>query len=280
MRRSVIIGAALALIALAAWGMEASGEHALRQRFPLPVRPLAVTPDSAMAADGARLVKLSGCSGCHGDALTGQTILSAPFGMRLSAPNLTAAVARQTPQQLASEIRFGIKPDGTSLIGMPVQRYLMQSDGDVAAIIAYLKSLPPRPDAAEPAHLGFAGRAMLALGIIPASAKAVSPALRGPELTPSAPAALGAYLVRTQCSACHGRDLSGETVEHTPDLRFAVQHYSLPAFEKFFHTGTARDGHGTETMTPVIEDRFHNLTSREVQAIFLYLNTTEDGAAP
>jgi mono/diheme cytochrome c family protein len=113
---------------------------------------------------------------------------------------------------------------------------------------------------------------MLATGLIPIAAQHLHPSERGPLSTPVAPLALGRYLTHTQCSACHGRHLSGEADVDSPDLRFAIKHYSLAAFESFFRTGIGQLGHGTSTMTPLIRRRFHLLTKAEVRAIYLYLN--------
>lgn len=65
---------------------------------------------------------------------------------RLVAPNLTpdpeTGVGRWTDEQLARAIRQGIAHDGRRLHGaMPTHRHL--TDEDVAAVIAYLRSLPP-----------------------------------------------------------------------------------------------------------------------------------------
>lgn len=65
---------------------------------------------------------------------------------RLVAANLTpdpeTGIGRRTDEQLARAIREGIAHDGRALHGaMPEHRHL--TDQDVAAVIAYLRSLPP-----------------------------------------------------------------------------------------------------------------------------------------
>jgi mono/diheme cytochrome c family protein len=91
--------------------------------------------------------------------------------------------------------------------------------------------------------------------------------------TPVAPAALGLYLTRAHCSACHGDDLSGRTAEGSPSLRVSIVHYSPQGFAHFFRTGEGQIGHGTATMTRMIRSRFQYLTPTEVQAIYLYLKS-------
>ena len=266
---------ALILIALAAWRIEAASARILTARYPQPDTPLALPPSADMAAEGERLVHLDGCTSCHGEALTGRVIFSGSFGTRLVAPNLTALPRHRSNAQLAAAIRYGVKPDGTSLIDMPVAKFLRSSDGDIAAIIAYLRSLPQRPDAAGKTQWGFGGRAMLAMGLIKVEARRLDRSQRGPKQTPGEPMARGRYLTQVYCSGCHGADLGGNPEEYSPDLRFAIKHYSPAVFARFFTTGVGRKGHGTHTMTPMIKSRFRHLTKADVRAIFVYLNNSK-----
>lgn len=69
------------------------------------------------------------------------------------APNITPGgrVAEWTDEELARAIREGIRPDG-SVIGppMPIMMYRGLGDGDLAAIVAFLRTVPavdePSPD--------------------------------------------------------------------------------------------------------------------------------------
>ena len=264
--------AAVGLIALSIWHIESASQAVLTHIYARPQNPLAITPNPQMVSAGRRLVRINGCSDCHGAGDTGHVVLTGWLGTRLVAPNLTVLAHRLSTQQLAAAIRYGVKPDGRAVISMPAQRFLRQSDADVAAMIAYLQSRPVRPNTAGPTRWGLIGRAMLATGLIPIAAAHLRPEERGPLNTPVTPLALGRYLTHTQCSACHGRHLSGEADVDSPDLRFSIKHYSLAAFEAFFRTGIGQLGHGTSTMTPLIRRRFHLLTTAEVQAIYLYLN--------
>ena len=50
-----------------------------------------------------------------------------------------------TPDKLKAMFRSGKRPDGTAISVMPFETLREISDVDVAALHAYLKSLPPRP---------------------------------------------------------------------------------------------------------------------------------------
>lgn len=83
-------------------------------------------------------------------------------GLRAVAPNITqdpeTGIGRWTDAQIAEAIRNGRRPDG-SLIGppMPVESYRGISDRDLAAMVAYLRTVPPvRHAVTERSHYPFA----------------------------------------------------------------------------------------------------------------------------
>lgn len=105
---------------------------------------------------GAYLVRaVAACGNCHsplgpdGSPMPGQE-LSGRFVIKLPefeawAPNITpAAIGGWSDAEIARAIREGIRPDGRVLgPPMPIELYRDISDGDVAAIVAYLRSVPP-----------------------------------------------------------------------------------------------------------------------------------------
>jgi len=104
---------------------------------------------------GAYLVRhVAACGNCHtplgpegpvpGQELAGRFVISLPE-FDAYAPNITpAAIGDWTDAELARAIREGIRPDGRVLgppMAFPLYRHI--SDADMAAIIAYLRSVPP-----------------------------------------------------------------------------------------------------------------------------------------
>lgn len=99
---------------------------------------------------------IAACANCHtpqgpsgplaGKTLAGGTDYSGP-GFKAYAANITpdreTGIGRWSDAQIISAIREGRRPDG-SVIGppMPVGMYRGISDRDVAAIVAYLRSVP------------------------------------------------------------------------------------------------------------------------------------------
>ena len=141
-RKKQLLAVALVagLAGLLVWRIEAASARILSATHARPIKPLAVTPTPDMAREGARLIRVNGCAECHGDKLTGGVEFSGWFGSRLVAPNLTRLPHRVSDAEIAAVIRYGIKPDGTSLIDMPSDRFIASSDSDIAAMIAYLEA--------------------------------------------------------------------------------------------------------------------------------------------
>ncbi|MEQ8291917.1 MAG: c-type cytochrome [Roseovarius sp.] len=127
-----------------------------------PLSAHAETPEER----GAYLVEgPAGCGNCHspidqaGQPLPGQN-LAGRFVMEVPeftayAPNLTPAgpLGQWSDEELARAIREGLRPDG-SLIGppMPFSVYRGLSDTDLAAIVAYLRALPPVENGVPPSE--------------------------------------------------------------------------------------------------------------------------------
>jgi cytochrome c553 len=110
-------------------------------------RPQPVTSDSLIAA-GAHLVKVSACVACHGPSFDGGKVPGTDPSWP-PAGNLTPhpeGLGRYTLDTFDSVLRTGTKVDGTQIDPsfMPWRSYAGMSEGEVAALWAYLQSLEPR----------------------------------------------------------------------------------------------------------------------------------------
>lgn len=120
--------------------------------------------DAALLARGKHLVEVTGaCGNCHtpmgpqgqdmSRALSGGNVFDEP-PFRAVASNITpdpeTGIGRWTDAQIARAIREGIRPDGR-IIGppMPIGLYRGLSDRDLAAMVAYLRTVPPVRNAVE-----------------------------------------------------------------------------------------------------------------------------------
>jgi mono/diheme cytochrome c family protein len=276
---SVAFGALVLLALLAFAAAYALSERALRRVYPIPAVTLSVPSDPASVDEGGRLARIRGCvGGCHGRDAEGAVMFDEPMIARLVAPNLTASVKRYDDAQLAVIIRNGVRPDGRSMLVMPSEVFNTLTDADLARILAFLRSLPPRPGPEPGNSVGPLGRVGLALGEFKLVAQQIEE-LKAPPEAASGEAAKGRYLARTVCAQCHGTDLrGGSNPEFTsPDLRIAAA-YSPEAFSELMRTGAGLGGRKLPVMGPWARNNLSRMTDDEIAALYAYLHSLPGAA--
>jgi mono/diheme cytochrome c family protein len=224
-------------------------------------------------AEGKRLAQVVGCSGCHGPALTGAVPLDIPNVARFVAPNITEIAPHYSDAELATLIRRGIRRDGSPLVFMPAEQFVHLSDADLARIIAYVRTVPPAGGIVGKTEVRPLGRMILAMGEFKTGPEAAAGTKSADvAVDPADPVSRGRYLVMNACSECHGQDLAGREVAHSPPLTIAKS-YSADDFARLLRDGTALGGRRTELMSPTAVERFSALTPDEVSAIYEFLQT-------
>ena len=254
-------------------------EYHVRRRHTPAARhvDLPLLSDSLSIIEGERLAGTRGCLGCHGKALEGRVMIDNFLLATVVAPNLTQSTRRYSDEELERIIRYGVRPDGRSVVVMPSSMYHALSDEDLARILAFIRSLPLAEGHSARVSLGPLARLMFAVGRFTTEAdrlaadSSVPPTVRPHLSAREDTLALGWYLARTSCTECHGLDLTGRD-GGAPHLAIA-RTYSLDQFGSFFQTGKTRDGRETEMMSSVARNRFSNFTPAEVAALHTYLQT-------
>jgi mono/diheme cytochrome c family protein len=267
--------AALALLAtLGVFGMSQwvlSRGHAA---VPEQLRPAS----PAELADAPRQAKILGCVSCHGANLGGREFLDVPNVVRIYAPNIPSIAARSTDQQLARAIRQGIGHDGRNLFVMPSASYQRLSDGEVSALIAYIRSLPPGAGSTEGFSARPIGRFAIAAGKLrPQVAKLDEYRLQGP-IPAGAQHKAGQNLAGKYCADCHGPALDGLTMESgevTPNLTLAGA-YDFDQFRTLMRTGKAAGNREVGLMSTVARDDFSHLNDAELRSIHGYLKARSE----
>lgn len=223
---------------------------------------------------GERLSRVLGCSGCHGEDLTGENWSEPGFGSLWTA-NLTRAVPRYSDAQLALAITSGRRPDGSEMWEMPSHLFTKLTHDDMSALIAWLRSRPPSGDVHPGPMFEEGARREIAAGLFRSS-----PAVVRAEGESWPPDAVGTdhrrarYIVRATCAECHGMDLRGgrpgpEAVRR-PDLRMAAA-YPLEDFRRLLRTGIAVGNREVSLMSEVARGRYRHLTDAEIDAVHAYL---------
>src|SRR5207342_822063 len=144
-----ILAGLVGVLVLAALGLYAvawfRSEQAMARTYAVADPPLAVHRDPDTLARGAHIFATRGCGDCHGAAGEGKLLFDAGPVARIVPPNITTGgrLKNLTPDQIAAAIRHGVRSNGRSVIFMPAEDWHEMADADVAALVAYLQSLPP-----------------------------------------------------------------------------------------------------------------------------------------
>jgi mono/diheme cytochrome c family protein len=227
-------------------------------------------------AHGQRISFVLGCHGCHTDKLTGQNIFDdAPQFGAMYAPNLTQFVPRHSDAQIEAILRRGIEPTRKDLWGMPSSAFQNLSAADMAALIAYLRSLRPTGEPSPPPRLSaLAKKQFIDTGQVKPEAQSVAEARLKPPVDLGPSYALGRYITSVTCAECHGSDLSGtKDVEpglNAPDLIVAGA-YTRADFEHLMTAGVPVGGRKLRLMDEVARHRFSKMTPNERDALYAYL---------
>ncbi len=143
------------LLAVAAAGLVSAvpfgcGAPPAASYFTVDAAPLDAAIEKPAAWEhGANLVVARGCPACH-DSADPATVLagsdqpiagSEAYGANLT-PDPATGIGRWTDEQLTQAIQRGVAADGHTLCAQ-MPRAADMSDADVAAIVGYLRSLPP-----------------------------------------------------------------------------------------------------------------------------------------
>ena len=272
----IVLGSLFVLILIAGVTLYTMGNSTLETTYDVTPNLTSVTSDSASVARGEHLAKIHACVDCHGENLAGRVFLDIPPFLAVSS-NLTPGKGgigqAYSDADWDRAIRHGVKPDGKGVLVMPSVDYHDMSDDDTAALIAYLKSLPPvdnelpateyRPPIALMAGAGAYNPG----DYVNSSPARVSAPLAGPT------AEYGAYLTSITCQSCHGQDLHGGESPNPdlpgPDLATAGS-WPFEAFAKTMRTGVNPGGKQFDPEW-MPWTAFQHMTDDELTAIHEYL---------
>ena len=262
------VAGAIAVVGIAEWK--------LRRTHDVPLLPAGTGSGAPDLAEGERLARIVGCwSGCHGRTGQGGSIDMDGY-YSVTAPNLSAIVPRYSDSELVRLIRFGVKRDGSSALGMISYTFYPLGDEDLANIIAHLRRQPPSPDVAAHKAITLSGRIKLALGKWQLAADQVdSTRPRWGELARATAFERGRYLASITCAECHGVDFRGSEFEDNtfdggPSLALVAM-YARDDFRQLMRTGKGIGGRDLGEMSWVARNGFIHFRDQEIDDIRSFL---------
>lgn len=280
LRPKRIMVASLIAVAMAAglWAAAVYGisEWRLRRHYDAPLVPLrsAGAPD---LVEGERMARIVGClSGCHGP--NGEGGHEHIDGIvRHTAPTLSQVLPRYSDEQLVRLIRYGLKNDGTSALGMISYTFWALGDQDLANIIAHLRSRPSYPPVPRELELTWRGRLALVTGAWQVSVDQVDRSrTRWGDQPQRTPYERGRYLASITCTECHGLDFHGNPLEGAPSLA-VLGIYTREQFQHLMRTAQPVGGRALDPNMSWVADA--PFTDAEVTALYVFLRT-QHGFSP
>ena len=105
----------------------------------------ATMPPAATVEYGKYMAQVGGCLGCHGANLSGGEIPGVPPDYP-KAQNITpTGIGQWSDADVVRALRVGKRPDGTTISTfMPWPYTAQMTDVELAALVKYLRSVPPR----------------------------------------------------------------------------------------------------------------------------------------
>jgi len=274
----------LAVAAVAA-GLQLA-ESRMARKVEVNVRPVAYTTDAASLERGRYLFVSRGCVGCHGANGGGRSFVEDGNGLHIRGANISpapgSAVAGYKPEDWVRAIRHGVSPTGRPLMVMPSEDYNRFTDDDLAALVAYARSLPPAKGGPAIVQLPLPARVLYGFGAIHDAAATIDHAL-----APAQPVEEGVNLrhgayVANMCLGCHGPQFTGGRIPGGPpdwppaaNLRpetgsGMTAYADAEAFMRMFRTGKRPDGSAIKVMP---FGSLREMSETDLRALHLYLRS-------
>jgi len=275
----VVLGIALVLAANLAFDRK-------RDRvIALDVGGVTVVADEAALARGKYLFASRGCGDCHGANGAGHVFIDDPAGgLRVRSPNITpgGVAGGYSEADWVRVIRHGVRKDGHAVLIMPSEDYNRLTDADVAALIAYLRSLPSMPGGAAEFNVPLPLKALYGFGVIKDAAEKIDHGLPPAQAVAEAVSPEHGKYVANMCLGCHGEHLSGGKIAGgppdwppaanlTPGEGSIMPVYDTPEkFKAMFRSGKRPNGTSVAVMP---FGSLRALNDTDVEALYLYLKT-------
>jgi len=281
-----IVGVLMLLVAITIATLLWVGERKRARQVQLP--PLtapAFTDDAAARQRGAYLYASRGCAECHGADGAGRVFVD-DGSLRLKGAAIHSGPGSATlhykPDDWDRLVRHGVKPNGTPAMIMPSEDYNRFTDADLAAVVSFVRALPPAGGGAAELALPLPVRVLYGAGLIEDAAAKIDH-----RLPVQAPVAEGVTVehgryVANMCIGCHGPELAGGRIpggppDWPPAARLSagegsamLRYPNAEALIALFRSGKRADGSAVRVMP---FDSLSKLSDTDLGALYLYLKS-------
>lgn len=275
--------------AVAAGVVSKLADRKMHRQVALPQLQVTFAPADNQVEHGEYLFKTRGCMECHGADGSGHVFIDdKKSGFRVRAPNITngstSPARNYTDVDWVRAVRHGVKPSGEPVMIMPSEDYAQTTDADIAAIVAYVRSLPPADTAGAEFSFSLPIKALYLFGLIKDSAEKIDHTAAAPAAVPEDPVARGRYVAQG-CTGCHGPHFSGGKIPGTPPSwpeaanltsspDSGMAHYtSAEQFKTMFRTGKRPDGSAVSEVMPFKSLAY--MSDPELDALFVFLKSLD-----
>lgn len=247
------------------------------------VKPIPVAADAASLERGKYLFMSRGCGDCHAASGAGRAFIDEPGGgFYVRSPNITpgGVVAKYTELDWVRAIRHGVNPQGRALFIMPSEDYNRFTDHDVAAIVAYARSLPAIGGGGAEFRVPLPVKALYALGVVKDAAEKIDHSLPPASPVPEGVTPEHGKYVANLCIGCHGDNLSGGEIPGAPPNWPAASNLtpgqgtllaiydSADKLKAMFRSGKRPDGSAVAVMP---FSTLREINDTDVSALYAYL---------
>jgi mono/diheme cytochrome c family protein len=250
----IVIGSLVGIIILAFGLIYIHMKVRINETYSVIPEPIHVSYDSATIALGKKIVGVRVCADCHGDDFGGKVLHEDPMIGRVSSRNLTKGKGGLPEDYSEADwvmaLKHGLDRNRKPLLFMPSNEFAHMSEKDIAAVIAFMSTLPKvdREDLpVKPGPLAYVLGEFDIIPLIPAG-KTDHNVPFAKHVEPGVNVEYGKYLA-VVCTNCHGPELKGGGPlvpggSPVPDLTptGAASKWTHEEFITTLHTGVRPNG--------------------------------------
>ena len=286
-----VVGGSLVVLAagvgIAAGAAVLISDHKMKRIVDVPIASVNFASFNPSIERGEYLFVTRGCSECHGTRGEGKLVFEDPSsGFYVHSPNVTrgggGAAATYNDTDWVALLRHGLRPGRTPVFVMPSEDYAQMADEDIAALVTYIRSMPPSAERKAEFRLPLMLKALYAFGVAQDASEKIDHTKAAPTRVPDESHAQGEYISKT-CMGCHGAGFSGGKIPGAPpvwpaaanltsaaDGAMTTRYASIEQFRQMMRTGKRADGTSIGVMP---FESLRAMSDTELDALFGFLKT-------